>query len=263
MSYFQQSQKELDKDLINLNKHGIFAGPYEEKYSFLMRVDQLYQHAPIYPTVFPRVLSELYDINPDHLEVIFTNEGLDVWEAGCTWILENKLTIQLRKSLKTSNYWLGMYSRDEILSHEAVHAVRAKFQDPLFEEILAYQTSFRWWRRWLGPLFQSSNEAYFFLFCMLASTGLILYTPFLGGVCAFLAPLYFGTRLGILHYYFLKAKKKIRKMIGVPPLWVLLRFTDYEIRMFATQPIPVLEKYVHKQRQNNIRWQQIYLAYFS
>lgn len=263
MVYFKQTQKEVEEDLIDLNKHGMIAGPYEEKYSFFMRVEQLFQEAPVLPTSFPSYLCELYDIHPDHLEVIFSNDGLDVWEAGCTWILGNKLTIQLRKALRVSNYWLGMYSREEVLSHEAVHAVRAKFQEPLFEEILAYQTSFRSWRRFLGPLFRSPNETYFFLFSVLVSSGLILYSPALGVICSFLSPLYFGIRLGVLQYYFLQAKKKIRKMIGIPPLWVLLRLTDAEIRMFATQPIPVLERYIHARRQNNIRWQQIYLAYFS
>ncbi|EQM62931.1 conserved membrane domain protein [Chlamydia ibidis 10-1398/6] len=51
-------------------------------------------------------------------------------------------------------------------------------------------------------------------------------------------------------------------MLGIPPLWVLLRLTDKEIRMFASQPIPVLEKYARERKLDSVRWRQIYLSYF-
>lgn len=253
----------MEQDLIDLNRQGILAGPLEEKYSFFIRVDQLFKQAPLHPVQFPDALRRLYDIAPDYLDVSFSNEGLDAWEAGCTWIWGNIPGIQLRRSLRTSNRWMGLCSKEEVLAHEAVHAVRVKFQEPLFEEMLAYQTSKSGWRRFWGPLFRTPNESYLLLLNVLLSGCVMLYSPLIGVLSACLSPIYFIIRLCILQYYFAKAKKKIRKMLGIPPLWVLLRLTDREIRFFAMQPIPVLEHYVRQQKQHSIRWQQIYLAYFS
>lgn len=253
----------MEQDLIDLNKQGILAGPLEEKYTFFIRVNQLFDQAPLYPVKFPDFLRDLYDVNPEYLDVTFDNKGLDAWEPGCTWIWGDIPGIQLRKSLRVANRWMGLCSRDEVLAHEAVHAVRVKFHEPLFEEILAYQTSRKSWRRFWGPLFRSPNENYLLLFNVLVGACIMLYSPFLGVMTACLSPAYFVVRLCVLQYYFFKAKSKIRRMVGISPLWILLRLTDREIRFFATEPIPVLEAYVRKQKQSNIRWQQIYQSYFS
>lgn len=259
---FSIPQESSDEDLLDLNRQGIIAGPQELKFSFLSRVQNTLESAPEHPTLFPERLRELFDINPTHVEVIYSNEGMDVWEAGCTWIAYNRVTIQLRKHLRKAKRWFYLYAKEEILAHEAVHAARVKFSEPMFEEILAYQTSKFGLRRWLGPLFRSPSENYCFLFFMLSGLGLSLWQPFLGVACVLGVVSYFTTRLLIMRSYFSRAKRKIRKMLGVPPLWVMLRLTDREIRMFASQPIPVLEKYAREQRLESIRWQQIYLAYF-
>ncbi|WP_366223591.1 hypothetical protein [Chlamydia buteonis] len=255
--------KTLEDDLLDLNKQGILAGPEELKAPFLYRAQDIIDNAPDYPTAFPPRLQEIFDINPTHLEVIYSNEGMDVWEAGCTWITNNYVTIQLRKHLRKAARWFYMYSKEEILSHEAVHAARMKFYEPMFEEVLAYQTSPKVWRRFLGPLFRSPGEHYCLFFFVLSGLGLALWSPLVGLACILATPVYFGTRLLIIQSYFRRAMKKIRKMLGIPPLWVMLRLTDAEIRMFATQPIPVLEKYAREQKLESVRWQQIYIAYFT
>lgn len=251
-----------EEDLIRLNREGIIAGPGELKFSFLKRVDEMLENAPDHPASFPARLRSLFDINPEHIEVLYTNEGMDVWEAGCTWILQNKVTIQLRKQLHKAVRWCGIYSKEEILAHEAVHAARMKFYEPMFEEVLAYQTSSRLFRRILGPLLRSQGEWFGFLFFIFLGLLITLWQPLLGIGCMAIAPTYFGVRLAIVHSYFRRAKKKIRKMLGIEPLWVLLRLSDAEIRMFASEPIPVLERYARERKLDSIRWQQIYLSYF-
>jgi len=69
--------------------------------------------------------------------------------------------VQLKKSLKKGS--LLNYHRVDLLSHEAIHVARMGFQEPFFEECLAYRTSSRRWRRFLGPLFTFSWEPFLFL----------------------------------------------------------------------------------------------------
>ncbi|ANH78571.1 hypothetical protein [Candidatus Chlamydia sanziniae] len=251
-----------DEDLIKLNKQGLIAGPDEEKFSFFLRVNSIIALGPDSPAVFPKRLQQLFDIFPMHLEILYSNEGMDVWEAGCTWILQNRVVIQLRKHLHNASRWLGMYSKNEILAHEAIHAARMKFYEPIFEEVLAYQTSSWAFRRFWGPLFRSPSESYCLFFFLILGTGIALWYPLFGCTCIVIPPLYFVMRLFIVQSYFHRAMKKIRRMLGITPLWVMLRLTDKEIKMFAREPIPVLENYATKRRLDNLRWRQIYLSYF-
>ncbi|WP_201456465.1 hypothetical protein [Chlamydia sp. 17-3921] len=259
---FVSSLVSTDEDLINLNKQGIIAGPEEEKYSFFLRADSLIEERSGSSTSFPSRIQEIFDICPSHLQILYSNEGLDVWEAGCTWILENQVTIQLRKPLYKASRWLGIYSKKEILAHEIVHAVRMKFREPIFEEVLAYQTSSWAWRRFWGPLFRNSGESYALFLSVTIGVGITLWQPFWGFATILMLPIFFSVRLMLVQSYFRRAMRKIRKMLGVTPLWIMLRLTDKEIKMFATQPIPVIEHYAKKRKLDDIRWRQIYLSYF-
>ncbi|SPN73885.1 hypothetical protein C10C_0741 [Chlamydia serpentis] len=259
---FVASPPPSDDDLITFNKQGLIPGPEEEAVAFFLRSNAMIDLGPQNPPSFPAFLKEIFDVLPMHVEVLYSNEGLDAWEAGCTWILKNQVTIQIRKHLLKASRWLGIYSRDEVLAHEAVHAARMKFYEPIFEEVLAYRTS-RWgWRRFFGPLFRSPGESYLFLFFTILGLGISLWYPIMGMLMMLALPGYFFLRLCIVQSYFYRAMKKIRKMLGIPPLWVMLRLTDREIKMFAREPIPVLENYARKRKLENVRWKQIYQSYF-
>lgn len=91
------------------------------------------------------------------------------WQAAITWICQLHddgpliTLIQLHpRFAKSSTLW-GWYDREELLTHELAHAGRASFHEPEFEEILAYASAKSAWRRWLGPLFTNTTEA----FCMM------------------------------------------------------------------------------------------------
>lgn len=260
---FLSSSSDSYDDLLQLNKEGFIAGPGEEKQAFFLRVEKTLDEAPLHPTTFPLELQKLFDIHPFFLEVTYSNESLDAWEAGCTWITDHRVTIQLRKRFQRSPFWFGFFSKDEVLSHEAVHAVRMKFYEPIFEEVLAYSTSKRWWRRFFGPLFRSADETHFFLFFVLFGALLLPWVPLIGLACIFSPNIFFFSRLFRTQSLFHKAKKKIRKLLGIEPLWVLLRLTDKEIRFFATQPTAVLEDFARKEKLKSIRWRQIYQSYFT
>jgi hypothetical protein len=115
-------------------------------------------------------VKDLYDIEPSNIEVVFDNKGLRFFEAGCTWIDENKnayIQIKKKKSL--------FYSLEEVLAHEYVHALRAHLDEPKFEEFIAYKTSKSKLRAFIGPMISSQKEVYLFLFSLLLQ---FFYYPF-------------------------------------------------------------------------------------
>ena len=132
--------------------------------------------------------------------------------------------IQLHPRFKKGRFWI--YSLEEVLAHEAVHAARSYFDEPEFEEILAYQTARTKFRKFFGPLFRAPHEA---LICMGS-----FFIPILGQFfdleilwtlpCLILG--YFMMRLVRSQMIFERCKKKV----GLP---ALLYLTDEEIRSFS------------------------------
>ncbi|WP_213358219.1 hypothetical protein [Chlamydiifrater phoenicopteri] len=255
---FKVDEETLSQDLISLNREGFLVGPNEEKPAFFARVDRDGEKGGY---TFPEELAQIFDVRPNHLEVIYSDEGIGGWEGGCTWIESSGVSIQLRKKFLKSSKLFFLYSRKEVLMHEAVHAVRMKFHEPLFEEILAYRTS-RGLRRYLGPLFRHPGESYWSIFGALVGLGISSYDLVAGLLVAIAVPIYFLSRLIFYLRIFAKAQKKIRKLLGIPPLWVLLRLTDAEIKFVASQPLRIIEEYAKKKKLKDLRWRQIYASYF-
>lgn len=104
-------------------------------------------------------LHTLFDVDIDSVPIEYSAKGLRPWEGAVTWIENGQARIQLHPRLKTGSLFFGLYSRDEILAHELVHALRAHLNAPRYEEYLAYWTSPHPWRRLLGPLFEKTWEA--------------------------------------------------------------------------------------------------------
>jgi hypothetical protein len=115
-------------------------------------------------------------------------------------------------TLQTKSLWGN--SLTDILHHESIHAAREAFNEPQFEEVLAYSISSSPWKRFLGPLFQRMWE---FPLC-LASLFFFPYT--------FPVPAFFFFRLVYKQILFHRLKKKV-------PLPAILCLTDREIRTLA------------------------------
>src|SRR5262245_52150906 len=103
---------------------------------------------------------ELFDCAPDWIPLFFSNYRLPFWQGGCTWILQRTecdppfALLQLNKAYKDHDVYLKFYRRDELVTHECAHVGRMAFDEPAFEEIIAYRTSPSPFRRWLGPIIQ-------------------------------------------------------------------------------------------------------------
>ena len=138
-------------ELLTLYARGIFPGPGEEEAAFIARASKLESCGFVCPNV-----KQLYICAPDWLRISYSNKNLTPFEGGATWIDEANIpSVQLRKELEKGSY-LRLYKRDEIIAHEAVHAMRMAFNENQFEEILAYSTSKSAVRRFSGPHFNAS-----------------------------------------------------------------------------------------------------------
>ena len=249
-----------DEELLDLNERGFFPGPDESEEDFLRRVEWVKQAAgalgeraiPSSHWVWARLhLRELFGFAPECLPAYYSNRSLAPWQGAASWIEGGKISaVQLRENLKRGSY-LGIYRREEILGHEAVHAARSAFEADRWEEFFAYMTSESRWRRVLGPIVRSPWEVWPFLaFCLIGSW---LPAMFLGA--AAWAGIGFW-RLARGHWILRRASEEIkrdaRNVSHVRA--ILVRLADWEIERLAKG----LEI-----GNESLRWRLLRLAYWK
>lgn len=290
-----------DLQLLNYNSLGLIPGPSESLIEFATRAsycltlkDQLSKdiHTLLNcETTSPPPLSpedgflkaqHLYDISPDWIPIFFSNYQLTPWHGGCAWIFQhtdNSPTatfLQLRKSLEHKNRYLGVYSKEELVAHELAHIGRMMFEEPRFEEILAYATSPSKFRRWLGPILESSKESVFFVvilaMILLIDAFLIVFSLhqiYLSAMWLKLIP------IGMIIWSLLRLKRKHETFnhclenlsnclhSKAKAYHVIYRLQDSEISLFSSICPPEIRKYAAKRAKDSLRWRIISLAYFS
>ncbi len=259
-----------DIDLLALNKRGLIPGPQENAEQFLQRINRDEQvENQLTPDEWKEAhtcTQNLFDFSADWVKAFYSKKQLPFWQGAVTWMGDPPL-IQLHPGLKKGNY-LRLYSRKEVLAHEAVHAMRTPLSASRFEEYFAYLTS-RSWRSKFGPLFRTSGEGTLFL-CLLALSTLAAYLsiwmPALGWV--FGLPwilLILGVlRLGWMHRVLRRCEKHLRGALPRPDQarFVLVRLTDQEIAKFATLSSSDIYAYAEAEKGHYLRWKVLFLAYF-
>lgn len=251
-----------DDELLSLNSQGFIPGPLESEEHFLHRVSRvknsLTHEEKIPPSDWDwtrQHLKFIFDFEPESLPVFYSNKSLAFWEAAAAWIEEGRLVgVQLREGLKKGSY-LHIYSREEILSHEAVHAARSAFNEPENEEFFAYLTSEAKWRRFIGPILRRTEEGWIFLGLLAIS----LFFPFMYAGALFWM-ICGCVRLIKQHLRLKKASEHIFDTIQDPKKVraILVRLTDREINLLAQKQD--LQEYANN--QTCLRWKLIRLAYF-
>lgn len=285
--------------LLELNRKGLIPGPGETEEQFFKRcsyclnlkdnLDQeikglfngsMEEHSKILESSCAS-LSKLSDIDPSWTLLFFSNYKLAPWHGGCAWIFQlteespTGAFMQLRKAFQHSPLYLKIYQREELLKHELVHVSRMAFQEPKYEEFLAYHTSGSAFRRWFGPIIRSSKESLllvvvlalilvfdFFLIAMqrpeafqatlwLKLIFLLLFVFALGRLC-------FG------HYRLKRCLQNLKKCIVDPEkAWaVFYRLQDSEIDAFACMSPQQIKEYSFLQKEKELRWKVILEAYF-
>jgi len=281
----------MSHDFAFLNQQGFIPGPQETEESFYARVDfcqDLLKHLTheanaelpfeANDLASKNSLDEafsltdaLYGIAPKWVPLFFSNYQLTPWHGGCAWIFQlNEHTpdaafLQLRNHFRDSPSYLGIYQRKELIAHELAHVGRLMLHSPQFEEYFAYQTSTHAWRRWLGPIVQSSTES--LLFILLLGFILIADLAILGsGNYSFiqannwlkLLPLFLillaFIRLTIRHFTLRRCLKQLKGLTSWP-YHLLYRLDDQEIKQFARWTPSEIKKFIENASQKAFRWQ--------
>ena len=290
-----------DTQLLEWNRRGFIPGPDESEVEYLARVeyclklrsqlpDSLKNEAPFTwsPAEQEHILEKTvqntkkyYDIALDWIPLFFNDYHLPPWHGGCAWIFQEESSqqtgaiLQLRRAFASSPTYLKIYHRDEVLTHELCHVGRMKFEEPLFEEFLAYRSSPSTLRRWLGPIVQSQWESLLFvgtllLILILEFSALLLgqetlYTMALWAKIVLLGILLLGLgRLWRRHRQLNRCFERIKAVVGDGPQanGVIYRLTDNEILAFSQGEPLDIKRFVEVNRSRTLRWHTIAQAYF-
>lgn len=258
------------KELLTLNQEGLIPGPGESEAVFRARIASVKAHyeqqqdqVPAYEWHWAaEQLREHFDFSPRWCTAYFSSHKLTPWQAAATWIDSNRVTsIQLNPSRILKK----LIDRREILAHEAVHAARASFDEPVFEEFFAYFTSGKSWRRVLGPLFQSPAEALtLILLAFLGAFSHIIETLFSLSFLStglfflvFLLLFFWSARLFRSRLVLKRAAKHLIPRLQDPKMLrsVLFRLTDEEIAFLAHKNL--------MPEKDELRWTLIKAAYLT
>ncbi len=286
-------------ELLHLNQQGFIPGPEETEAEYSARVayclnlvDRLKDGvgtpwADTKPPVRMEplfleaadVTRPLFDITPSWVPILFSNHKLAFWHGGCAWIFQMDEQIplgalfQLRENFARSKVYLKLYQRKELIAHESAHIARMMFQEPKFEELLAYRTASSRFRRWFGPICTTSKETLLFmtslflsvtaatvgdLFLPLAIWGTLVLLPLLLFTAALL-------RLWKRHSAFQRCWQALFAYLkdSTKTNAVILRLRDQEIESFGKMSPEQIYAYAHKEAAVSLRWRSIFAAYFG
>ncbi|MCE5318775.1 MAG: hypothetical protein LLG04_15610 [Parachlamydia sp.] len=287
-----------DSQLIELNRQGLIPGPDETEEAFLKRTQYCLslkteiaeklqlpfsdQEASSEEFVQPAlaVTRKSYDIAPGWIPLFFSNHKLFPWHGGCVWIFQQSeesptaAFLQLRRAFLNSETYLGLYSRNELIAHELCHVGRMCFEEPRFEEILAYRTSPSRLRGWLGAIAQSSCEsmAFFLLLCLILAVDLYALAfdvPLESLAWLKLLPIgMFGAgllRLIMRNQQFDQCLANLQKLLkdSQKASAVIYRLTDREIISFSHMAPDCFQDAIEERKGSSLRWRCIDKAYLE
>ncbi|MCB1109844.1 MAG: hypothetical protein KDK64_02595 [Chlamydiia bacterium] len=266
------------EELKALGEEGIIPGPEESEEAFVKRVEILRSQQG--QEIEGKKLESwnldcqsLYGAHPQWIPLTYSNRGLLPWQGAALWVYGEKVPlIQLRTGFRKGHFLF--YSREEVLKHETLHAMRVAFEEPRFEEILAYSHARSKWRQYLGPLFRKPSQTLFFIALIVLSlviqttSLLFLSSPFLPfiRVVSILPIVDLAIRFASLwrdRRVLAKALKKLALLFpnrkDVFP--IAIRLKDSEIQRFATDPVEKLLEYLEEEVPRSLRIRQV-LAQF-
>lgn len=270
----------LNRDLLSkYRKQGFIVGPDETEENFLKRIHIC--TSALSEEYFPVSSPKIFDKNEiisllnrniqyrhtkyesllaafSWLPIFLSNHKLPFWIGGAVWICSKTDVVIPILQLRThfiKRRRINLYLPEEICIHEALHAMRTSFEEPKFEELLAYSTSPNSLHKWFGPLFQTSSESTLFLiFLVLGSIGgLFFYTA----IVPFLIYLSFLIlRLYSRHKAMSACSKTLKKLFPQIEIFsIIIHLTDKEILKFSKMSEKKTFSYI--KNQSCLRWKQI------
>lgn len=205
-----------------------------------------------------QAVKKAFHFDPEWVPVFCSNDKMLPWQGAASWIFQleegdpTSALIQLR-----GRYIAILGSREEALTHEAVHIARMAFDEPVYEEAIAYATGKNAFRRYFGPLFRSNKES------MLLASLLILCVMFdfillISGAASWydrfmwlkLLPLSYFAYLWIRLSSVQKRFKSVKHKVGLPLLLLLI---DEEITRFAELPQAEIRRILAEGGEGSLR----------
>ncbi|NGX31922.1 MAG: hypothetical protein K940chlam8_01308 [Chlamydiae bacterium] len=165
-----------------------------------------------------------FGIKIDREKIFYSKKMLMPWHGAMTCCDGKSSTIQLHPKLRSKKKLYGLYNKFEIIAHEWIHIQRIHLNAPLFEEVIAYQTSSSFFRRFFGPIF-NPLESIVFVVLATAACVLQLFSPVF-----LLMPVFYFTfcmaKLCVLQTLF----KRCRKVFS---LKTVMSFGDKDVLRFS------------------------------
>lgn len=256
-----------DESLLEWNRMGLIPGPNESQDIYIQRVNYCLRLMETLPkehgSFIPGNVMEqcntpaaeeawsltrkLYDIAPTWTPIFYSNHELAPWHGGCAWIFQTSESsplgalFQLRRVFKDKSSFLGIYKRKVLLAHEAVHVARMAYEEPKFEELIAYQTSDNILHKYLGSFVETSKEAALFVLALFMIAAINIGTIGFGFIPQWLVwlnilPLIlFVLGLGrvlLRQYQYRRCLQKLSEISNHPHA-IICRLTDSEIISFG------------------------------
>lgn len=276
------------------NSLGLIPGPNEKLEEFQKRVEyclflKKIIKQEIYPKDFQQTTQErerelldeafciarIYDIAPSWVPLFFSNHQLRPWQGAATWIFQCEddaspgALIQMRKAFYNNLSYLRIYKRDDLLAHELCHVARMNFNEPKYEELLAYRISNRSMTKHLGAIVQSAKESYLFLILLIAILAMDLIFLYNGAIQAYLGAMWLKfLPIGLIFWGIWRLKRRQKtleltlnklKQLTDQGEAVLFRLTDEEIERFAENEIDDIQNYI--KQEPTVRWQLLRSSY--
>lgn len=207
---------------------------------------------------------QLYGFNCDWVPGFFCNPRFSWLFGGCTYSYPPDFftVFIIGERLRKQKKYL-CYDRDEIFAHELCHVGRAGLNSMEFEELFAYQTARRPFRRFLGGIMHSQMDTLVFLlaclFLVAAQVLLPLYNAvlpsWLGWAVFGAVMLFFLLRHTYSYHVFRKALQKLQAFCGndaAKARMLLFHATDDEIHQLARTETP--ESLLKEYSASELRW---------
>jgi hypothetical protein len=255
------------KRLLFLDRHGYFSRD-DESFDHFLKFAPLLEggqtpHFP-YPPVLISVFWQKFLVDIRNIPMEEADQGIYPWEIACCIIDETgRASIKVRR--KTSSVY-SRVSKDAVLAHECVHALRGRLFSRKYEEIAAYAASeylfpkdFPKWRTWLSPLFVSTTE----LVCSFVWMMGVFFASFVSDREFFPPLIFFVSLLPILFcIYRLHSRwtrwnkaRKVLSSVTVKDIFpLLLRLTDEDIDWLSALSKEEAAEKIAKKAEGDWRW---------
>lgn len=269
-------------DLFKMAESGFWPGPGESEDQFIKRIEYTKTRSGQIQDLFNserkksilRITQRAFGITQLQIPVIFEKKGLSFWEGGVLWIdnisgLAIPL-IQIRENFLKGSYLF--YNIEEVVAHEILHASRIAYDEPQYEEILAYHTSPQSLRKYIGPLFPTVRDTYIFIGLFTLGLVLELIALLLGTlnqIPFFCLPVFWilllGTRLYVKQKRFITALSHLEKVLPRPleALSVIAKLKDKEIDALAGIACCQVVDFLEKQSDSELRMRMLKAVHFG